>query len=969
MVTALCLLLVGLLLSVCLSLSLFLEVEHAAGYRQMENLQLRQHARLALRLAAGTLQAHLGPDLRASARADSQAYPSRWIGAWKTDAPETAARWLVSSRQPDPAESVPAPAFEFCPGYDHDSDGNYNGPRDVPPARAPWQHLNGSLEIAWWIEDLGLRAPLTYTGGIEDALLNGATLPYLDYPTPTLELAQSQQDPIFDCPDLFDCSAPKPTAKEWLQAAQDFYELECAFGQLDTPPSAAVWNRLHATRSLRNAFVLSNPITGDLKRDLSFIKALDPESLTHSELQKLYPEPEGLINTEIAKWIQTVRPRDSRANPLNYGIRPPLGGSPSYSLAPILTEFRFSAGLAADRDSASGDLYLVHKCYLELWNPYTIPLRVGDPTWPAELGYSNLNLKIKNLPHVTLQNKETGHSVSLALPDLSFRWSDYAPAKILRPGMVFHKSLPEDAAGTGTRRTNLSLQFPSHADDSIEARYQFGKDPVRICLYAMSELEQEACLFAAEIKNYPDFQIHYLKGGKNRHAWFQRKRDSPDAKYGMNNESLEVPGYAFTLRFKVLDRNRADWQRFLTEYDFRKQTTEVDLANWDPAKAWEMEPPLPYDFRTNARDCHPANFDHAEFFAAHDLFHYENALGSVGRRDRILRACDAPTAEKFNPANLQTLQFFPPEIHPADYFFYSTLPDPIKAEWDGRQPLLNSRLKPLNPQQTPRLESPTTAKRFLLHNGFNLNSTDFASWVAVLSGQSFPSETLRLQYEKGTSPSKPPSWFRPQAPLQQIHFNYPQSAVYGLTEQTKDPAYTFINRNETEKYPAVFTTSATSWRNQRQHPALIQNLREFSHSEIEALAHAVIHELKKYRQTHRHPPYSMQAFTHAKIFQNAIDAVPSLNLKEAGLDTIPPGSPAHFNQTTLLHALAPYAFLRSDTFTLHAAARSRDPLSGRIIGVVRCRAHAQRLPDEHPQAPFGRRFHISNFKWESCANE
>ncbi len=96
MATALCLLLVGLLLSVCLSLSLFLEVEHAAGYRQTENLQLRQHARLALRLAAGTLQAHLGPDSRANARADSQACPARWIGVWETDVPETSARWLVS---------------------------------------------------------------------------------------------------------------------------------------------------------------------------------------------------------------------------------------------------------------------------------------------------------------------------------------------------------------------------------------------------------------------------------------------------------------------------------------------------------------------------------------------------------------------------------------------------------------------------------------------------------------------------------------------------------------------------------------------------------------------------------------------------------------------------------------------------------------------------------------------------------
>lgn len=968
MATALSLLLVGLLLSVCLSLSLFLEVEHAAGYHQMENLQLRQHARLALRLAAGTLQAQLGPDQRASARADLTTPHCRWIGVWATDAPETAPRWLVSGSQPDPAETTPAGAFEFSPGYDHDADGNFNGPGDVPPACAPWQRVNDSLEIAWWIEDHGLRAPLAYTKGIEDTLFEGATLPYLDYPIATLELAQSQQDPIFDCPDLFDCSAPNLLAKAWLQSAQNFHELEYSFEQLDTPPTAAVWNRLRATRSLRNAFVLSNPITGGLKKDLSFIKTLELDRLSDAKLQELYPKPEGLINKEIASWIQTIRPRDSQGKPLEYGIRPPLtgigGNNPRFTLAPILTEFRFSAGIAADRDSTSGDLYLVHKCYLELWNPHTVSLHLGDPAWPAELGYSNLNLKIKNLPRVTLQNHDKGYSVSCSLPELSFRWSDDAPDKILRPGMVFQKSLPEDASGTGTRLKNLSLQLPSLADDSIEASYHFGKDPVRIYLYAENALGQEACLFAAEIKNYPDFQIDYLKGGKNRHAWFQRKRDSPDAKYGMNNESLEIPGYAFTLHFKVLDRSRADWQRFLTEYDFRKQTVEVDLTEWDPAKAWENDPPVPYDFRTNARDCHPANFDPAQFFSANDLFHYENALGSVGRRDRILRACDAPTTEKYNPANLQTLQFFPPEVHPADYFFYSTLPDPKQAAWDGKQALLHARLKPLHSEQTPRLESPATANQFLLHNGFNLNSTDFASWVAVLSAQSFPSATLRLQYEKGRSLNQPPSWFRPQVPLRNIHFNHPQSAIYGVTEQAKDPAYHFINRSETQDYPAAFTTEATNWRSQRQHPALIQNLREFKLAEIEALARSIIFELRKYYKTHKHPPLSLQQFADAKIFQNAIDAVPFLNLREAGLDTIPPGSPAHFSQAVLLNALTPFAFLRSDTFTLHAAARSRNPYSGSVTGLIRCRALAQRLPDTHPQSAFGRRFHLSHFVWE-----
>ena len=109
----------------------------------------------------------------------------------------------------------------------------------------------------------------------------------------------------------------------------------------------------------------------------------------------------------------------------------------------------------------------------------------------------------------------------------------------------------------------------------------------------------------------------------------------------------------------------------------------------------------------------------------------------------------------------------------------------------------------------------------------------------------------------------------------------------------------------------------------------------------------------------------MQSFIQSQLLQKAIDAVPSLNLRQGGVDFIPPGSPAHFSQETLLKAIAPLAFLRSDTFTLHAAARIRDSLSGEINSEIRCRARAQRLPTKHPHPAFGRQFLFSHFAWES----
>ncbi len=962
----------------CLSLSLgtLLETELRSGSRHALSLQVKQHARLALKLAAGTLQEAMGPDRRISARADllgdyCKNGNRRWIGVWDAAKPDATPQWLVSGPQADPRLEYPELFCEFSPGYDADRDGQFTSAGDVAPARAPWQRIDASLEIAWWIEDLGMRAPLAYTDGILDTLAKGATLPYLDYRKTTLDLAELRQDSLFDCPPLYDCANPGETnpAPEYLRRAQDWSELELSFESLDSPPTPEVRAELRASRCLRNAFVLSNPLDGGLKDDLSFLKTLDLGTISDAELQALYPKPTGLIHLDIARMVQTRRPLDRQFELLDCGILPPrtaiATGGAIHSLAPVLTEFRFSAGLAANADTKSGALYLVSKVYLELWNPYNVPLRIGDPAWPAALGYSDLVVKIENLPRYSLVNHDNGNSLNGSLADLQFRWSEEAPGKVLRSGMVFNKSLPEDSAdgGVGTRRSAIGMEFPIAPEDRVTAYYRFGRDPIRIHLYAENSNGDSALLFTVEVENYPDFTIHYQHGNANRAAWFQRKIDSADGKYGMNNESLEVPGYAFSLRFKVLDRTRADWQRYLDEYEFRNPELEVDLADWDPAQAWERDPPLPYDFRVNDRDCDPANFDPAQFFSANDLFHYENAGSSVGRRHRIVRACDAPIAEKMNPGILQDLQAFPPTASPHDSYFFSTLPDPQLADWDGKQALFNARLRPLDPQQPPRLDSPASARELLLHNGFNCNSTDLASWIAVLAGQSFPPSSLQLRYEQS------PEWFKPSETLRNLHFNHPQNAVYGLTEQSEDPAYEIQTRAETEDYPACFATTSTDWRSQRQHPAFIQNLREIDPAEIEALAQAILRELKNYYHTKGHPPLSMQSFIEAQVLQNAIDAVPTLNLRDSGIDLIPPGGPAHFSQATLLNSLAPFTFVRSDSFTLHAAARMRDPSSGVIVGEARCRAQAQRLPQAHPNAAFGRRFHISNFKWESYANE
>lgn len=954
------------IVTLSMSLVVILKIEIASNQANLKFARARMATDLAIQLASSQLQSSLKFDQRVNAPAgimgsNCAVNHRSWSGIWKKNALKGGPIWLVSGKEPKP-ERHNLNTFEFRSGYDHENDNSFEGLLDTPPVCAPWQKIDANIEIAWWIEDHGIQVPLESTSGVWDTLNSGATLPYLDYLRPTLQLAQSSHDPVFDLLEVPMINKEKNPLFEQIKNCVNKGSLKLVTEKLVPKITTRALAQLNECSTIRNAFVLLNTKEGGLKKDLSFLKTLNLSQTTVKQLNSLYADPDYLINMHVARLIQTRQPLNNIGNAISYGILPKESStkveSPCFTFAPILTECLFSMGLAVDVKDSERDLFLVNKCYLELWNPYTRPIRVGDPNLPQALGYSDLKITIGNLPRYALTNKSTGQSISGQIPNQSYLWSDYAPPKKLRPGMVYQKTLPQDnyASGVGARRTRLSHKIKSEANDVIHLSLKFNHRPVIITLQTINTNGTVENLFTAKIKNYPNTNIYYRTGTSNRTFWFHRNFTSPSAKSGMNHQSLEQKGYAFGFRFKLLDQRQSDWKRLFKEYEFREDSIEVDLLTWNYSDAWDHKPILPYDFRLNNNNCDPGNFDPTLFFSSKDLFHYETSSGSIGRRDRIIRLLDTPTAEKNNPCNLAILQFENNATNalgtPAakkinalyDRYFFSTLPNLKIAQWDGKQALLNGHLKPVHKTNPPILENTMTAEKLILRNGFNLNSIYPKAWAAVLSGKNFPAKTLIMRYEIGSTPGGVPQWYVRKEPLKNVYFNQGQTAVLNQTEKLKDPEYSLLDRTNDLDYPNGFKTDALNWRYQRQHPAFIQAIREITQNEIIQLSHAIVTQLKSYYATKGHPPLSLTEFLNAGLLKNAIDSVPTLNLRLAGKDQIPPKTPSHFSQSTLIAALATFAFLHSDTFTIHVAARIRDPVSGKVLCETQDQKAVQHTP-------------------------
>ncbi|MEN8724127.1 MAG: hypothetical protein ABF325_00970 [Lentimonas sp.] len=993
-----------------LSITTLLQVESRASYAGKAQLQARESARLALMMALGDLQKHAGPDQRVTARAeilgDNNFDPAAkfWTGIWDTTDPTAEPIWLVSGENPDPSVA-PATPITMEVGYSDTNSSDQS--KDFSPTRVAAQDLEHG-QYAWWVPDEGVKAPISVHNDLHDTLDN---LPegdsYLDYNLRSNKVLHARHDPNFDYDLLFDIhdqSDPTATLLNQTIAPDQVGILTVNKPQDERDSIQATFRHNH---TLRNRFVLSDPSNGGLKKDLSFLKTLDVATTSQALLDTLYEEPNSLITPEVIRLMQF------RGNPTAYPSDEIIGmqiaedsvaiteaKTNHFDLLPVITELQVSLGVAAGDGNASNSsttdssVYLAYKIYLELWNPYTIPIMIGDRDMPDALGFSDIAVEIKNLPDYTITNDNSGESTSGTAPDIRIKWSDHRSAKILRPGMVFRTSLPLDPSGdsrnphgdndSGTIQQILTGSILGSRSDDYTGTFTMNTSPVEITLQAINLSNQEREMAKIELQNYSSFTIDYdYNSFDNRASWLKRVPASNTGAFGINTNSLEVSGYAFAFRYRMLDEQETtggidDISSWLSEYDIRNRSISVDLATWDLNNAWTSSPKLPYDFRVNGADSDLSRFEPNGSFNGDHFFHYESSSSYTGRRDRIARFIDLPISEITDIGALRSLKYKEYAANSIgnpwggdlndhyDRYYFSTLPNPNIVEWDGVSPLANGRIA--HHIKVPQLSDTDAAAQCFIENGFNLNSTSKEGWKSVLSSKRFPENTYAFRYEQADD-SNAPTWDTNSTAIDRITVTHPQSMVHNLSEKPNDSRYNFVSRANTSDYLNAFSIDNLDWLNSLQYPSFYQSIRELTEADVDDLSTAIVQQLQSHYADNGHPPLSMAEWINSGLLQNAIDAVPNLNKRESGTDLIPPHTPAHISQATLLNALGPFSFVRSDTFRIRAYGSAENKISGEPQSKAFLEAVIQRLPEEQSNSLFGRSFKILNIQWIAPINE
>jgi hypothetical protein len=147
-------------------------------------------------------------------------------------------------------------------------------------------------------------------------------------------------------------------------------------------------------------------------------------------------------------------------------------------------------------------------------------------------------------------------------------------------------------------------------------------------------------------------------------------------------------------------------------------------------------------------------------------------------------------------------------------------------------------------------------------------------------------------------------------------------------------------------------------------------MRRLSDTQITNLAESVVDALNIH-------------FANNSLFSDVATFVNSGILEQAIIDSNINGSiarysPAYISQNLILEMLAPYLFVRADTFTIKSYGTTTNPFTGELLAEIICEATVQRLPQRvdgdasriQEEATtngnlFGRRFEIVDIKWSS----
>lgn len=1026
------LLVVSLLLVVVLSFTVYVRLELRAVANQQNLIQARQNAKLGMHLALAQLQKTAGPDQRVTARAeilgDTVTDGNRFLtGVWDTTLPTAAPgslpRWLVSDafHSPDPENN----------SFDELLIGSETLGKS--PIDAEGQKLYvyaGAVPISsgtysWVVGDLGVKANVGTVDRHDEINTPGYRNTNANFTTRDSwrkERAWKMAPSINDISNIIQDSFPhvlfthdredpvdpnnRIKTAALLERATSFKDT-ALFSDIGVKKVDTIDQDFYHSFTTQSRFTLSNTLDGGLRQDLTHLRRM-PEP-TQLELDAAFSAPVWEYITP-ATWefvnfdkltyfsnYNSILPNSSQGFTLIPDVSLDYGAGPvGFTTAPLPTEVFWNAGLGI-RSTTSGptkDIYLYFYGVVEMLNPFSSKLNLGNGGGANPENPSDLQIRISNFPQIEIINDTKGISQKVDLSDLvvafnsnsfnehdpGYMRSNFSPTSGYKTnisgnmgkGVVAVKI--GEFTSTPETRDNFKVRFETSdlkleiGESNHNARTDAERDKWGFFLSNSSMAsgiprfntnEDPSAtpipLQVFTLQNWGDFEINYL--GSDDLERFVHGGTS------MNRNRLSKDKVNFGVHIKVVD----DWidavaanspqplDDFLSYSNFRQFNVIIDMNSPTDGDGQNFDISAPLDTSRSAVN------------NTVDVFHGAN-FGSdlANRRARLF---DFPTQEPISVGVFNQLTFFgfpyqplgnlpdtrlPPTLQGTgngvseslhnffDRYFFSTLPENA-SDWNGYSPLPNQLIRPadLSELNASTLASADSSRALLIEGGLNINSISPTAWQAVL--QSFKNSTLTFTDTDRKRVKKHVKGY--------IFYNHLFSG--DLEISSNNPQFNF--RDHTEQ---LFLKN--SFKSKPSHEAMIQGLRDISGEELTKLADNVTKEIKIFTEANKRPFFSITEFLNTGIFQKAIDDVPQLNDGPSG--RIPTLSAAYFGVGTLLNHIAPKLFARSDTFVIRSSG-SISNLSGTSTeSKAYLETVVQRMPNEN-MGTFGRKYEIISSKW------
>ncbi len=999
--------LAAIILLLSLSLVSLTQIETASSRYDQGMRLARANARLALDMAIGDLQEFTGPDQRITATADGArsgayigdsfndatdpasngVYQPFWTGVWNNDNSNDNPIWLVTrpldatyaldsgTQEADPFVSdygAGKPLVKLV-GAESAKPENPGTGQDEYDIYVP-KELVASDEIvglaateestvghyAYWVGDNGVKASYLLEDNVPEVLHDiydsgGATYENRRLSQMAAHRYFLEMESLSASPRLMN-----PTDLRLSTIVSEFAiseEIDSGDSLLGSFTHNDVLRRYHDFSGLSKG-LLVDTARGGLKEDLSNIHVVSTGDSGVDDLVNNYLMP--YLN--VSDFPTVAPPSDLRraysitAKNTTFG-----GGGPTPTIAPLITEFwmviRMSAPELGIGDSElqrrQSGVYGQFGVVVELWNPYTSRIN-GDELRirleNARVDGLEVNYYDKNTPgDYPKNNLITGlglEDVSEFTLDTSGTWWE--------PGEVRSFAGSYDPV-LGILNLTNGITMPTGSDYD----YPITELPT----YQSWDEEYEDDRFEIVGPAWTPELTLRTSGGDELY------RFSLDGVsfYEMRSSLTEVlPPAERHLSYKWELRNP---DSFWTNYDPRsgKITADVIMNNFDgmdPSPGYEAKQMYQFEFPGGNTPYILSDVQGSSL----DLLGY-NEDASI---ENNIPLFELPRQEYLSLAGLQMAEF-PSEvkahlgassasINPTlsindvfDRFFLSTVPQSGSTTWTVGDPLPNSRMKPATGKILSDLQDPDSAGHLYLDGAFNVNSTSFEAWTAMLKG-------VRL----GTWAYDDPLGATPVDGQSEVDL-MDESQFFRFSQTAEETWLGSYTATDLDKSRAFFR----------------EGMRSLTDTEIATLVTEIIRAIRARRQEVSAPmgPFvSLQDFIDSGVLETAIANANSNSAIEVdGTPLIYASS--YLTQQDILTAIAPYLTVRSDTFVIRAYGDAVNPFDdAEVVARAYCEAIVQRVHEKHStEAPasladpmsatdntagsLGRDYRIIAFRW------